>query len=88
MGQGEQASVEEVLLKVLAWQGEHSVRDAASCPAGHVRVEVPMVISVSLKPLPVSQMVIHVFVPSGGSLMLIQCCRSSGLRKVKTKKTI
>lgn len=36
MGQGEQSSIEEVLLKVLPGQGKHSVSDIGSSPAGHV----------------------------------------------------
>ena len=33
--QGVQSSADKDSLNVLAWQGEHSVEDVGSCPAGH-----------------------------------------------------
>ena len=63
VGHGEQSSVEVLLLKVLGWQGEHSVEDVGSCPAGHVAA-VSIVMGTSVQEP--SHQTSHVFVPVGG----------------------
>ena len=60
--QGVQSSADKDSLNMLAWQGEHSVEDVGSCPAGHVAA-VSIVIGTSVQP---SQLTLHVFVPVGG----------------------
>ena len=63
VGHGEQKSVEVLLLKVLGWQGEHSVGDVGSCPAGHVAAVSIVMGTLMMEP---SQPIFHVFVPVGG----------------------
>ena len=60
--QGVQSSADEDSLNVLASQGEHSVEDVGSCPAGHVAA-VSIVMGTSVK---LSQPIVQIFVPVGG----------------------